>query len=189
MFTRLCRAWFNWQKWSVVAPPSQDIKRCVMIGAPHTSNWDFIYAMGAYRQLGLVNPRFTIKKEWMRFPFNLLLGPLGAIAIDRSKKQQGEQRPNMVEQMAKIIAVSDEVTVLVTPEGTRSAVTRWRSGFYHIALRAEVPILLGYLDYRKREAGIGKVIYPSGDFERDMREIHDFYNTVSPKHPERHSAL
>lgn len=129
------------------------------------------------------------KKEWLRFPFNLILSPLGAIAIDRSAKKPGEKRPSMVDEMVNFIEQSDEITVLVTPEATRSPVRRWKKGFYQVALQADVPILLGYLDYQKREAGIGKVLYPSGDLEKDLREIYDFYNQIHPKHPERFLKL
>src|SRR5690606_18805419 len=80
-----------------------------------------------------------------------------------------------------------ELALVVTPEGTRSLSKKWKSGFYHVALGANVPILLGYLDYDKREAGIGKVIHPSGDFEADMREIADFYRNISPKYPAKFS--
>lgn len=189
MFSYICRKLFRHNQWRVVSKPPGDIQRCVMVGAPHTSNWDFIYFVASYSELGLVNPRFTIKKEWMRFPFNYLFGPLGAIPIDRSSKTSGQNRPNMVEQMAQVIKESEQITVLVTPEGTRSPAKRWRTGFYHVALEAKVPILLAYLDYQKREAGIGKIIYPSGDIDKDLREILDFYNDINPKHPENYLKL
>ncbi|ROV58018.1 acyltransferase [Vibrio ponticus] len=189
MFKSIFKACFKLNKWKVVSYPPADIKRCVMIGAPHTSNWDFVYSMAAYSYMGINNPRFTIKKEWLRFPFNLILSPLGAIAIDRSAKKPGEKRPSMVDEMVSFIEDSDEITVLVTPEATRSPVKRWKKGFYQVALKADVPILLGYLDYHKREAGIGKVIYPSGDLDKDLREIYDFYNQIHPKHPERFLKL
>ena len=95
----------------------------------------------------------------------------------------------MVEQMAQVIKESEQITVLVTPEGTRSPAKRWRTGFYHVALEAKVPILLAYLDYQKREAGIGKIIYPSGDIDKDLREILDFYNDINPKHPDNYLKL
>jgi len=189
MFKRLCQWFFKCKGWKIAGTPPSDIKRCVMIAAPHTSNWDFIYTMAAADMLKVATPRFTIKQEWMRFPFNLLLGPLGAIPINRSSKTPGDPRPKMVDQMVKYIEDSDDIMVLVTPEATRSAVTRWRTGFYQVALKANVPILLGYLDYAKKEAGVGGVIYPSGDLDADMRKIWDFYNMVTPKYPECYTKM
>ncbi|MGB2221721.1 1-acyl-sn-glycerol-3-phosphate acyltransferase [Neptunomonas sp.] len=189
MFTFFCRLCFKLQGWKIVGAPPADISRSVMIGAPHTSNWDFIFTMAAADILNVPPPRFTIKQEWMRFPFNLLLGPMGAIPINRSARNDGEKRPNMVGQMVEYIEKSDEITVLVTPEATRAAVTRWRTGFYQVALQANVPILLGYLDYKKREAGVGGVIYPSGNIEEDLRKIWDFYNKVTPKFPECYTKM
>ncbi len=189
MFTLFCRLAFKFNRWKVVSLPPKDIKKSVMIGAPHTSNWDFIYTMAVCYHMGISNPRFTIKQEWMKFPFNYILGPLGAIPINRSSKKPGEKRPNMVDVMVGYIKDSDEVSMLVTPEATRSAVKRWKTGFYKVSMKAEVPILLTYLDYKKREAGVGKVIYPTGNLEEDLREILDFYNEVSPKYPDRYIKL
>jgi 1-acyl-sn-glycerol-3-phosphate acyltransferase len=189
MFTLFCRFIFALNGWKVVSSPPDHIQKSVMIGAPHTSNWDFIYSMAACHHMKITNPRFTIKQEWMRFPFHYILGPLGAIPINRSSKQGGEKRPNMVELMTRYIEESENVAVMVTPEATRSPVKRWKSGFYRVAFQANVPILLAYLDYEKREAGIGKVIYPCGDLQKDLREILDFYNTITPKYPEKYIKL
>ncbi len=180
---------FKFQGWTVGQIPPKEIKSCVMIAAPHTSNWDFIYTMAACEHVNLPNPRFTIKKEWMRFPFNLILGPLGAIPINRSAEKPGERRPKMVDEMVRFIENSDEVTILVTPEATRSPAKRWKTGFYQVAVKAQVPICLGYLDYEKRESGVGKVIYPTGNLDADLREIWDFYNTISPRHPDKYLPL
>ena len=80
---------------------------------------------------------------------------------------------------------SDDLVVMVTPEGTRSAVTKWKTGFYHIAMGAEVPILVGYLDYKKKEAGIGPCIYPNGNMDEQVDELKAFAKTINPKHPEK----
>lgn len=123
----------------------------------------------------------------MRFPFNLVFGPLGGIAIDRSPKKAGEERKSMTEAMVELFEKNKELAVMVTPEGTRSLRTKWKTGFYHVAVGAGVPIALGYLDYKKKEAGVGKIIYPSGDMQKDMREIMIFYKDISGKHPEKFS--
>lgn len=189
MFTLFCRFVFKFNGWKVVSFPPENIKKSVMIGAPHTSNWDFIYTMAACHHMKISNPRFTIKQEWMKFPFNYILGPLGAIPINRTSKKPGEKRPNAVNVMVEHIKESDDIAMLITPEATRSPVKRWKTGFYQVATNADVPILLTYLDYKKREAGVGKIIYPAGDYKADLREILDFYNEISPKYPERYIKL
>ncbi len=146
-----------------------DFRRCVMIASPHTSNWDFIFARAAFSLLN-IPVRFTVKNDWMKFPFNLIMGPLGAIAIDRSPKVPGQPRPSMTEAMIELFKQNKELVVLVTPEGTRSLVTKWKTGFYHVAVGANVPIALGYLDFKNKVAGVGKIVYPSGDMQKDLRK-------------------
>ncbi len=163
-----------------------DFRRCVMIASPHTSNWDFIFARAAFSLLN-IPVRFTVKNDWMRFPFNLIMGPLGAIAIDRSPKVPGQPRPSMTDAMIELFNKNKELVVLVTPEGTRSLVTKWKTGFYHVAVGAKVPVALGYLDFKNKIAGVGKIVYPSGDMQKDMREIMAFYKDIPPKHPEKFS--
>ena len=187
MIIPACRALFEAQNWTLRGKELTRHRRCVVVGAPHTSNWDFAYTLAAFDMLGLPL-RFTIKRQWMRFPFNLVVEPVGGLAIDRRPRKESGDRPSMVETMIDLFDEHpDELALVVTPEATRSRVERWKSGFYHVARGAEVPILLGYLDYRKREAGIGAVLEPSGDYEADMRKMMDFYSPIVPKHPERFS--
>lgn len=171
--------------WTIAGEELKNHRRCVALAAPHTSNWDFYYTLSAFRELGLPM-RFTIKDDWMKFPYGLVMEPLGGIAIDRSPRKEGEERPSMVEAMVRLFEDPEfELALVVTPEGTRSRSPQWKSGFYHVATQAKVPILLCYLDYAKKEAGVGKVLYPSGNFESDMRGIMEFYQHITPKHPER----
>ena len=86
----------------------------------------------------------------------------------------------MTEVMTELFEKYDELALLVTPEGTRSPVDKWKTGFYYVALNAGVPICLGYGDYKKKIAGVGAIIYPTGDFEKDMGEMMDFYNNITP---------
>jgi 1-acyl-sn-glycerol-3-phosphate acyltransferase len=94
----------------------------------------------------------------------------------------------MVQAMADLFKTHPRLVMLVTPEGTRSLQTEWKSGFYHVAVTAGVPIALAYLDYTKKEAGVGKIVYPSGDIAKDMKEIMDFYQNIQGKHPENFSV-
>ena len=155
------------------------LKKYVIVAVPHTSNWDLIYAIAVFSILK-VPLRFTIKDSWMRFPFHLIMKPLGAIGIDRS------QRKGMVEHMADILQKTDaEMALLVTPEGTRSRVDRWKSGFYQVAQLARVPVALGFIDYKRKVAGIGKLVYITGDKQADLEEIVNFYSAITPKYPEK----
>lgn len=169
--------------WTLDDHLKADFKRCVMIASPHTSNWDFIFARAAFSMMG-IPIRFTVKKEWTKFPFGWFMNGLGAIAIDRSPKKPGDPRPSMTEAMIDLFAQNKELVVMVTPEGTRKKVTKWKTGFYHVAVGAKVPIALGYLDYKNKIAGVGKIVYPTGDIQKDMQEITDFYRPIAPKHPE-----
>lgn len=172
--------------WSFKDHVGGGYERCVMIAAPHTSNWDLVFARAAFYLMN-IPVRYTVKKEWMRFPFNLVFGPLGAIAIDRSPRKPGEERKSMTEAMIELFEKNDRLSVMVTPEGTRSLRTKWKTGFYHVAVGAGVPIALGFLDYKNKIAGVGKIIYPTGDIQKDMKEIMAFYKTITAKYPEKFS--
>lgn len=183
----ICRLLFRLMGWKVGPPVPSDYPQSVVVAAPHTSNWDLIYALGALDILG-VNAKYTIKKEWMRFPFNLLVNSTGGVPVDRSPKKPGEQRRSTVDALSELFLTNKELALLVTPEGTRKKARIWKTGFYQVALKAGVPILLGYVDYAKKEAGIGIVIHPSPDgFEKDMRIVMEFYRKTMPKYPENFS--
>lgn len=180
---RLLCAWiFKLTGWKASSDVPPEIKKCIIVGAPHTSNWDFWYCMATFKMYRL-RIRFTIKKEWMRFPFSLLMRPLGGIGIDRSPRGPKNERPSFVEAMTDLFNNNENLIIVVTPEGSRSKNDQWKTGFYHIAKAANVPICLGYVDYAKKITGVCKPFYPS-DYEKDMQMIMDFYKTVTPKFPE-----
>jgi 1-acyl-sn-glycerol-3-phosphate acyltransferase len=172
--------------WRVNKKVPEGVRRCVMIASPHTSNWDFPIARSAFSILK-IPVRFTIKDSWFKFPLNLIFGPLGGIPINRKAKKEGEERPSTVESMADLFKGKDDLVVLVTPEGTRSFRDEWKSGFYHVAKQANVPIGLGYVDYKNKIAGVGRMVYPSDDMASDMKIIMDFYKDIAPKHKEKFS--
>ncbi|MBU6160990.1 MAG: 1-acyl-sn-glycerol-3-phosphate acyltransferase [Myxococcales bacterium] len=174
---------FATTEWTVVGGELSNHRRCVVTAAPHTSNWDMIYMVAAFDRLGLP-VRFTIKEEWMRFPFNRVIGPVGGVPINRRPREGSSERPSMTDSMVRLFEDNPgDFALAVTPEGTRSPRAQWKTGFWHVARRAEVPILLGYLDYGKREAGVGKVLYPT-DLDADMRTVNEFYARVTPRYPE-----
>jgi len=144
------------------------VPKYVLIGAPHTSNWDFPLML-------LVVLELRLQLYWMGkhtlfpFPFSGLMKWLGGIPINRAKSH------NVVNEIVSQFKNSDNFVVLVPPEGTRSRVSEWKTGFYHIANNAEVPILTGYVDAEKKEAGFADFFYPTGDLDADMKEIRGFY--------------
>lgn len=160
-----------------------DLDQCVMIAAPHTSNWDALYARLALKAMG-VNVRLTIKDSYMKFPFGPFVRALGGIGINRGPKIEGQERPSMVEVMSNLFKDHPKLVMLVTPEATRAKQEQWKTGFYHIAITAGVPIALAYMDYANKKTGVGKVVYPSGNMEQDMAEIMAFYADIQGKFPE-----
>jgi 1-acyl-sn-glycerol-3-phosphate acyltransferase len=172
--------------WKVTHFLSNDIKKCVIIVAPHTSNWDFIFGIGAVKVMKL-KQRFVIKKEWIRFPIKRLMFSLGALPIDRNKKQTGENKSS-VDAIAELFKDRDELRMVITPEGTRSRVEKWKTGFYYVAVKANVPIALAFINYETKTCGIDKVIYPTGDFKADMKQIMDFYKNIKGGNPQNFSV-
>ncbi len=181
-------AWFKLKGWKFNSNLPAEVHRCVMIASPHTSNWDFIYMAAAFDMLG-ISIRFTVKNELRKIPIvGWMLTKFGAIWIDRTPKQGSTERPSMVEVMTDLFNEREKLTLVVTRERTRSLRTVWMMGLYHVAKNAGVPVCLGYLDYKKKEAGVGKVVWPSGDMEADLREITAFYKDITPKHPAKFSV-
>jgi 1-acyl-sn-glycerol-3-phosphate acyltransferase len=185
MFKSLSLLIFKSSGWKLTGQIPDGIKKGVMIAAPHTSYWDFIYARAAFFMLE-IPVRYTIKKEIMKFPLGPILRGLGAISIDRQKQKTGDldKKESLVESMVRLFDNRDELMILVTPEGTRKRVDKWKTGFYYVALGANVPIILGFLDYKKKEAGIGPAIYPTGNVDEDIEKIKAFYRTKTAKYPE-----
>lgn len=173
--------WLRGWKVDKTLPP--EIQKCIVVAAPHTTNWDYWYLIAAFAVLKH-RMRVTIKKEWTRFPYGLITIPLGAVPIDRSPKTPDAPRPSLVEAMIELFENKQKLIVVVTPEGSRAKRDEWKTGFYHVAKGAGVPICLGYVDYKKKIAGIGKVIYPN-DFEQDMRTIMLFYQNITPLYPQK----
>lgn len=155
-------------------------EKCVMIAAPHTSNWDLLYAMATYWRYG-IDAKFFIKNTYTKGLHGYIFKKLGAIGVDRSKNN------NLVNHAIDLFNKSDKLVLLVPAEGTRSKVKKWKKGFYHIANGANVPIALGYLDYKNKISGVEKLINSSGNYEKDMQEVEDFYKNIEGKYPEKYN--
>ncbi len=155
-----------------------DDPKMVVIFAHHTSNWDFFYMILAAFSIGL-KPNWMGKKELFRGPLGPVLSRIGGISVDRSSNH------NTVELMAEAIQTTDEVILAIAPEGTRSKVDHWRSGFYHIAARANIPIHFAYIDYPSKTAGVTYGLVPSGNLDEDIQIIRRFYQDKHGKFPEK----
>lgn len=153
--------------WKAVGRPLENA-RFVLIGAPHTSNWDFVLML-------LVVLKLRLKLFWMGknslfpAPIGWLMKWLGGIPVDRSRHH------NLVDHTVMQYRENPELIVLIPPEGTRSRVKEWKTGFYHIAVNAQVPVLMGYIDASKKEAGLADFFHPTGNIEVDMPTIRAFY--------------
>lgn len=153
-----------------------NLTKYVMIAAPHTSNWDFVIALAmvfVYR----INIQIMMKDTWFFWPLGPIFRWLGAIPINRSKAN------NVVAQCIEDFKQREEKLLMVPPSGTRKKVLYWKTGFYHIARGAGVPIVMGFLDYRRKRGGIGPVFHPTGNIDRDMETIYAFYRDISGKYP------
>jgi 1-acyl-sn-glycerol-3-phosphate acyltransferase len=157
------------------------VPKYVLIGAPHTSNWDFPITL-AYAFAYKIKVFWLAKHTIFRKPFGGLLTWLGGIPIDRTKSH------NVVSQSIQLYNALDKLIMVVSPEGTRKKVTHWKTGFYHIASGANVPIFLGFLDFRRKLGGFGPMIIPTGDIGTDMKKIRRFYATIRGKHHDRMSS-
>lgn len=147
-----------------------------MIAAPHTSNWDFPIALAAFWIMGL-DLKYFIKSEYTTGLFGWFFRWTGAIGVDRKKN-----RNNLTDYAIELLKAQPMV-LLVPAEGTRKAVEKWRTGFYRIATEAGVPISLGTLDYKHKEADILDVFHPTGDYEKDMAAVEKHYAEINPKNP------
>jgi 1-acyl-sn-glycerol-3-phosphate acyltransferase len=169
--------WFDRGGWDVegIAPP---VPKFVVMGAPHTSNWDFLVFLGTFERFG-IRPRFIGKHSLFRWPAGNFMRALGGVPVDRSA------RGDMVAQMVALFAHENEFALVIAAEGTRQPTSRWRTGFYRIAVEAGVPIQCAGPDYERKRGIFGPLIWPSGDFETDMATAYAFFRTLKPLHPER----
>lgn len=169
---------FGWHFDPIDVKERPEVLHCVVAVAPHTSIADFLVGPAMLFKVG-ARPRIFIKKEFFNIFTNWLLRPMGAVPVDR-----GNRHNNLVEKAVEVLKSEKNVCIVITPEGTRKAVKRFHRGFYEIAMRAEVPIVLGYMDFKTKTMGYGPTIYPTGDFDADVEKMIDFFRPVHAKNPE-----
>jgi len=151
-------------------------QKYVLIAAPHTSNWDAFHLITLAISIN-VDINWVTKDTLFKPPLGWLIRSLGAIPVNRRK------RTHMVDQMVQLFEENDNLVLVVPAEGTRGRAEYWKSGFWHIAQAANVPIVLGFLDYGKKLGGFGPVIQPGGNLKEDMDKIRDFYKDIEAKDP------
>ncbi|PLX43897.1 MAG: glycerol acyltransferase [Deltaproteobacteria bacterium] len=153
-----------------------EFPQAVVIGAYHTSNWDFVFTLLFAFDIGLP-VRWMGKDSLFKRGFGGVMRWLGGIPIDRSRSK------NVVEASIRELVAGSIKYLVIAPEGTRGRANRWKSGFYHIAIGAKVPIVMGFLDYKRKVGGLGPFIIPTNDMKADMAKIAEFYRTVTAKYP------
>jgi len=164
--------------WKTKGEVPSHIKKYIILAAPHTSNWDFFYGRLFFLMKG-IPLKFFIKREWYVFPLNYLFKALGGIPVNRSKKE------NLTDEIADVFNLYNELALLIPAEGTRSYNPNWKKGFYYISRKANVPIILGYIDYENKIGGIGPVFHTTADVEKDITSIKAFYRGIKGKFPEK----
>lgn len=172
----------TWKGWTIEGQLPPEARKSVLIAAPHTSNWDLPYTL-------MVAFALDLQVQWMgkhaifRWPFGPLMRWLGGIAVDR------RQSTNLVAASAQSLReASGPVQLIVPPEGTRSKTRYWKTGFYYIALQAQVPIVMAYMDYACKRSGLGPIFRPTGDVEADMASIKAFYAPFKGKNSSQFEA-
>lgn len=166
---------YRWKGWQLaIAGPVP--RRCIILGAPHTSNWDFVFFLGATHQLG-IRPSFMGKHTLFRWPLTRFMFDMGGLPVNR--KAGG----NYVDAVIGEFAGRDELALVIAPDGTRAAQGGWRSGFYHIAHGAGVPIVPAWVNNQTMRGGVGPAMTTTGDYRVDLARIAAFYRSVLPGHP------
>lgn len=157
-------------------------KKFVLIGAPHTSNWDFPMSLLAFWTINL-KIYWVAKKQMFWGPLHYLFTALGGIPVDR-KSSKG-----FIEQITERFKQADEMVLTIAPEGTRSKTKYWKSGFYRIAVAANVPICFAYVDYANKKLGFSQILRPTGDIDADMKIIAAFYKDIKGKQPKNQGPV
>ncbi|MFM9945271.1 MAG: lysophospholipid acyltransferase family protein [Bacteroidia bacterium] len=163
--------------WRIVGK-KPDFKKFVMVVAPHTSNWDFMVGSWARSSLRL-NAWYVAKKELFVWPLGYLFRALGGFPVDRKK------HTNLVDQIVEIFNSQTEFNITITPEGTRSYSPEWKTGFYQIALKANIPIQMVGFDYKKKLVALAEPFFPSGDLNKDMEMMKSYFRQFKGKYPEK----
>lgn len=174
-FSKFILTLLGWKTEGVIPA---EIQKMIIIEAPHTSNWDYLYGMLSVSSIR-IKINVVIKKELFFWPLGMILKALGGIPIDRHGSS------NNIDALAALFDRRDIMRLAITPEGTRALSKKWKKGFYYVALKAKVPILFAALDYKRKVGLFGDLLIPSGNYEEDFKKIEAFYQDIEAKFPEK----
>lgn len=177
LICRLAQLGFKLTGWKLVGDLPRE-RKYVIIVAPHTSNWDFLLGL-CFVFLHQIKLTFMAKHTIFAFPFGGLMRWLGGMPIVRTSHS------NVVDATAQAFRDSDDLVVAMSPEGTRKRTERWKSGFYWMAQKGGVPIVIGFIDYRRKQIGLEGVFYPTGDYEADLPKIQALYRDKAARYPQQ----
>lgn len=165
---------FGW-KIEITTP---DYPKCLICVAPHTSNWDFILGELAYTSVGR-KAGFLMKESWFRWPLGYFFRAIGGSPVP---KKRGSA---LTEAIVELFNSKQRLAIAITPEGTRKPTAKWRKGFLYIAQEADIPLLLGAIDYKNKRIEIKTQFHPTGNVEEDLRNIKAFYRPFNAKYPSK----
>lgn len=175
---KICSLLLQLFGWKIIGGPPQGLDKCVVAVGPHTSNWDFIIGRMTFAVMGLKG-KFLIKNELFFFPLGWILKKLGGIPVDRKKAN------NLTDLVSKMFQEEERIYLVFTPEGTRSYNPNWKKGFYYIAVKAQVPIAIAFIDFSTKTGGFHSVFNPTGNVDLDIEHIKDILRTFKGKYPEK----
>ena len=181
LVNRIILVLYRMKGWKIEGHLPKHIKKYVIAGAPHTSNWDFVFFAGATK-VEQVQPNFMGKHTLFKGMMKNFMLDMGGIAVDRTKKN------NTIEQMAEEFKKRTELALVIAAEGTRSTDGKWRSGFYNIAKAAAVPIVPAYADNENRIIGFGEPMIPTGNYGEDLLKLAEWFRSKLPDY-ERFKVL
>ena len=173
--------------WTPVNPPlNGEADRCVILAAPHTSNWDYVYALSFGLALDL-DFKVAIKHFWTVFPFGLIIKPLGGIGIKRGAER--DKSVSQIDMMTDLFKERKKLALVIAPEGTRKLRKKWKFGFYHVAHNAGVPLMPVYMDYTRKNVIFSPLIDSDGSKDEVMQKVTGFYASIdgAPLNPEQFS--
>ena len=165
--------------WKFIDNKPKNLKKYVLIAAPHTSNFDFTLAIASL-WIGDIKGNYLIKKEHFWWPMSIFMNYTGGIAVDRENLKH-----NFTKTLINLMKDTEETTLLFTPEGTRSRVEKWKTGFHRVAKACAYPVVPAYADYAKKEIGFGEPFYPSDHVEEDLKMLEEFYSDKTARYPEK----
>jgi 1-acyl-sn-glycerol-3-phosphate acyltransferase len=176
-----CYITFDLRGWKF-SNQAADVKKYIILAVPHTSNWDTYYALICFHRMK-VPVKFAIKSNWLVFPFKQLLTPLGAIGVNRNK--QSTDKFSFVDACAELFNNSTELVMTITPEGTRGRNDKWKTGFYNIATKANVPMAVAVCDYVNKQITIHPPVFSTGNYVADLKKLSSVINPAMAKFPNK----